>query len=68
MAHITLNYNARNLQAKNALNYILSTGLFIPDNIKKTGLEEAFEDIEKGRVYSLITSKRKENAKRETYS
>ena len=68
MATITLNYDAHNLQAKNALNYILSTGLFALDNIRKTGLEEAFEDIEKGRVYSLITSDRKENAKRETYA
>ena len=68
MAAITLNYNARNLQAKNALNYILSTGLFAPNNIRKTGLEEAFEDIEKGRVYRLITSNKKDNDKKKTYA
>ena len=35
MATVTLNYNTRNLQAKNVLNYILSTGWFMIDNIEK---------------------------------
>ena len=35
MATITLNYNTRNLQAQNALNYVLSTGWFVETIEKK---------------------------------
>ena len=54
MATITLKYNARNLKAKNLLNYILSTGLLMPSIEKKSGLAEAFEDLEKGRIYHSV--------------
>jgi len=58
MATITLNYNARNIQAQKALEYILSMGFFTTEHkVKKSGLELAFEDIEKGRIHRLITPK-----------
>lgn len=58
MATITLNYNARNVRAQKALEYILSMAFFtIEKKTKKSGLELAFEEIEKGRVLRLITPK-----------
>ena len=58
MATITLNYNARNVRAQKTLEYILSLGFFTTEKkIKKSGLELAFEDIEKGHVHRLITPK-----------
>jgi len=58
MATITLNYNARNVRAQKTLEYILAMGFFSTDEkATKSGLELAFEDIEKGRVHRLITPK-----------
>jgi len=58
MATITLNYNAKNVHAQKTLEYILSMGFFTAENkVKKSGLELAFEDIEKGHVHRLITPK-----------
>ena len=57
MATITLNYNTRNTQAKNLLNYVLSTGLLIPKVENQSGLAKALEDIEKGRVYHAVRKK-----------
>ena len=54
MATITFTYNDKNVQAKNLLNYIIASGLFVPKVEEKSGLAQAFEDIEKGRVYHLI--------------
>jgi len=54
MATITLKYNARNSKAKNLLNYVLSTGLLMPSIEKKSSLERAFEDLEKGRIYHSV--------------
>jgi len=54
MATITLKYNVRNSKAKNLLNYILSTGLLTPSVEKKSGLAEALEDLEKGRIYHSV--------------
>ncbi|HBG40556.1 MAG TPA: hypothetical protein DDZ96_10055 [Porphyromonadaceae bacterium] len=48
MAIITLKYDARNPKAKKAIDDILSLGLFE----QKTGLDEALEDVEHGRIYS----------------
>jgi hypothetical protein len=60
MATITLNYNTRNVQAQKTLEYILSMGFFtIKTKREKTGLELAFEDIEKGNIHRLITPKNK---------
>ena len=59
MATITLRYNERSLQAKNLLNYVLSTGLLNPNIENDSGLAKAFEDLEKGRIYhSVRKSKR----------
>jgi len=49
MATIVLDYDAHNVQAQKALDFILSIGIF-KEKKKKTGIEKAFEDIEKGRV------------------
>ena len=58
MASITLNYNARNVRAQKTLEYVLSMGFFtVEKKVKKSGLELAFEDIEKGRIHRLITPK-----------
>ena len=48
MATITLKYDARNNLARKTIDYILSLGVFE----KKTGLDEALEDIKNGRVHS----------------
>ena len=63
MATITLGYDARNLQARKALDLILSMGFFKvqPSSPpKKTNLERAFEDIEKGRV-TFVNGPKKNN-------
>jgi len=58
MATVTLNYNARNIRAQKTIEYILSLGFFSVDKkVKKSGLELAFEDVEKGRIHRLITPK-----------
>jgi hypothetical protein len=58
MATITLNYNSKNIRAKKTLEYILAMGFFTTEKkVKKSGLELAFKDIEKGRVHRLITPK-----------
>jgi len=49
MATIVLDYDVHNIQAQKALDFILSLGIF-NEKKKKTGIEKAFEDIEKGRV------------------
>jgi len=56
MATITLEYNARNPLLKKTLDYILSIGFFEVQP-RKTGLQEAFEDIEKGRITRIYTPK-----------
>jgi len=54
MATIILDYDARNVQAKKALDFILSLGLFQKKE-KKSSFERAMKDIEKGKVHRLIT-------------
>jgi hypothetical protein len=66
MAKITLEYDARNPVAKKTLAHILSIG-FSEVKPRKTGLEEAFEDIEKGRVTRIHTPKNRKG-KRNTIS
>jgi phosphotransacetylase len=47
MATITLDYNARNVQAQKALEYILSLGLFKPSAIgKKESISEKREKLD----------------------
>jgi hypothetical protein len=55
MATITLNYDARNNDVKMLLNSIVNLGLATVEKTKKTGIELALEDIEKGRVYRIHT-------------
>jgi len=54
MASITLEYNARNSKAKNLLNYVLSTGLMTPRIENQSSLAQAFDDLEKGRIYHSV--------------
>ncbi|MDR2496088.1 MAG: hypothetical protein LBD21_03070 [Tannerellaceae bacterium] len=62
MAKITLEYDARNPIARKTLSYILSIG-FSEVKPRKTGLEEAFEDIENGRVTRIYTPKNRKDGK-----
>ena len=54
MATITLEYNARNKQARQMIEIIQTLGLAIR---KKTGLEEALEDVANGRLTIIHTPK-----------
>ena len=54
MATITLEYDIRNKQAKQMLEIIQSLGLATR---KKSGLEEALEDVANGRVFTIHTPK-----------
>jgi len=58
MATITLNYDARNTNVKKLLNSIVNLGLATVEKPKKTGIELALDDIEKGRVYRIHTPKK----------
>ena len=60
MATITLKYDARNPFVKKTLDYILSIGFFEV----KSELQEAFEDIEKGRVMRIYTPKNRQGLKK----
>jgi len=62
MATITLEYDAHNPMIKKALDYILSIG-FSQVTPRKTGLEEALEDVENGRVTRIFTPKNRESGK-----
>jgi len=57
MATLTLEYNARNIQAQKTLEYILSMGFFktvtAEQAVKKNRLEQSLEDIDKGKVIFL---------------
>jgi len=54
MATITLEYNARNKQANQMIEIIQSLGLATR---KKSGLEEALEDVVNGRLMTIHTPK-----------
>lgn len=53
MATITLKYDARNPIARKTVDFILSLGIFE----KKTGLDEAIDDVKAGRVYTAKNAK-----------
>ena len=57
MATVVLDYDVRNEKAVNAFDLARSSYLF-REKKKKTGIEMAFEDIEKGRV-SFINGPKK---------
>ena len=54
MATITLEYDVRNKQARQMIDIIQSLGLA---RRKKTGLEEALEDVVNGRLMTIHTPK-----------
>ena len=54
MATITLEYNARNKQARQMIEIIQTLGLATR---KKSGLEEALEDVTNGRITRVYTPK-----------
>ena len=54
MAIITLEYDISNKQAKQMIEIIQSLGLATR---KKTGLEQALEDVESGRLTTIHTPK-----------
>ena len=54
MATITLEYDVRNKQAKQMIDIIQTLGLA---KRKKTGLEEALEDVANGRLITIHTPK-----------
>jgi len=56
MATITLKYDANNHLIQKTLDYILSIG-FLEVKQRKTGLQEAFEDIENGNITRIYTPK-----------
>ena len=62
MATITLKYDARNHLIKKALDYMLSIG-FSEVKSRKTGLQEAFEDIENGRITRIYTPRNRKDGK-----
>jgi len=55
MATITLSYDARNKQARQMIEIIQSLGLATR---KKTGLEEALEDVANGRLTTIHMPKK----------
>ena len=57
MASITLEYNVRNKQARQMIEIIQTLGLATR---KKTGLEEALEDVANGRLTIIHTPKNRE--------
>jgi hypothetical protein len=63
MITATIKYDAKNANAKKALDLLLSLNLVYIEHSKKTakksGIEIALEDVRKGNVHRLITPKRK---------
>ncbi len=55
MTIITLEYNERNKEAKKMIEVMLSLGLA---KRKKSGLEEALEDVKAGRLKTIHTPKK----------
>ena len=54
MATVVFSYDEHNPMAQKTLNYLKSLGVFKTQKRKMTSIEEAMEDIEKGRVYRII--------------
>lgn len=53
MATIVLKYDARNPKARKTIETVLASGLFE----RKTGLDEAIEDVKSGKIYSAKSVK-----------
>jgi hypothetical protein len=54
METVVFSYDERNPIAKKTLDYLKSLGVFKTQKPKMTSIDEALEDIEKGRVYRII--------------
>ena len=57
MEVITLKYNARNKNIRTLLDVIINLGAVPINEPRKTGLDEALEDVKKGRVYTAENAK-----------
>ena len=57
MATITLNYDARNKNISTLLDVIKNLGAVVIDTPRKTGLDQALDDVKKGRVYTAKDAK-----------
>jgi ClpP class serine protease len=57
MTIITLKYDARNKNISTLLDVIMNLGAVAVNEPRKTGLDEAIEDIEKGRIYTAKNAK-----------
>ena len=57
METVTLRYDARDKNITTLLNVIMNLGAVSVDKPRKTGLDEAIEDIKKGRVYTAKNAK-----------
>ena len=57
MATITINYDARNKHISTLLGVILDLGAVQVKKTRKTGIDEAIEDVKKGRVYKAKNAK-----------
>jgi len=57
MATITLNYDARNKNINMLLDVIRNLGAVTTNTSQKKGLEEALEDVKKGRIYKAKNAK-----------
>jgi hypothetical protein len=57
MTTVTLRYDARNKNISTLLDVIKNLGAVSVEMPRKTGLDEAIEDIKKGRVYTAKNAK-----------
>jgi len=57
MATITLNYDARNQNINMLLDVVMNLGAVTISPSRKTGLDEALEDVKKGRTYTAKNAK-----------
>lgn len=60
MKTITIEYNERNKIARQFVEFILSAGLV---RHRKTGIEEALEDVEKGNLRTVLTPEKRKAKK-----
>ena len=57
MATLTINYDARNKNITKLLEEIMSFGATLVYKTKKTGIDEALEDVKNGRIYAAKDAK-----------
>jgi hypothetical protein len=54
MATVVFSYDEHNPIAQKTLDYLKSLGVFKTQKRKMSSIEEAMDDIEKGKVYRII--------------